>query len=106
MPRRVPTFRPPWAPKKTENRPSSHGRGYGSSAWQRVRLAVIARDAGACRMCGKIIHEPGDAQVDHIVEKPQDEAAEATPLSGLQLLCRSCHAKKGASRASSGPAAS
>jgi hypothetical protein len=71
-----------------------------------VRLAVIARDAGACRACGKLIHEPGDCQIDHIVEKPKDEAAEATPLSGLQLLCRSCHAKKTASPTSFGRGAS
>lgn len=94
MPKRVPTYRPPWIPKKPERRPSSHARGYGSAAWQSLRLAVIARDMGACRMCKKLIHEPGDAQVDHIIEKPQHEAAEATPLSGLQLLCRVCHAKK------------
>jgi len=106
MPKRIETYRPPWIQRKPENRPSSHARGYGSAAWQRVRLAVIARDAGACRACGKIIHEPGDCQIDHIVEKPQDEAAEATPLSGLQLLCRSCHAKKTVSRPSSGPAKS
>lgn len=94
MPRRVPTYRPPWIPARQENRPTSSQRGYGSAAWQRVRLAVIARDGGVCRSCGLVIHKAGDAHVDHILEKPTDEAAEATPLSGLQLLCRSCHAKK------------
>lgn len=94
MPHRVPTFRPPWLARPRERRPSSHGRGYGSPAWQRVRLAVIARDGGVCRMCGLVIHKPGEAHVDHIVEKPIDEAAEATPLEGLQLLCRRCHSKK------------
>jgi 5-methylcytosine-specific restriction endonuclease McrA len=94
MPYRVPGFRPPWIARPRENRPSSSGRGYGSAAWQRVRLAVIARDGGMCRMCRLVIHRAGDAHVDHIAEKPKDEAAEATPLSGLQLLCRSCHSKK------------
>lgn len=94
MPRRVPTYRPPWLAKRVEARPNSTQRGYGSAAWQRVRLAVIARDHGMCRACGVMIHRPGDAQVDHIEEKPTAEAAEATPLSGLQLLCRRCHAKK------------
>lgn len=94
MPRRVPTYRPPWLKKPAERRPSSSGRGYGSAAWQRVRLAVIARDGGACQECGTLIHRAGDAHVDHIVEKPMDEAAEATPLSGLRLLCRSCHSRK------------
>ena len=94
MPRRVPTYRPPWLAKRVEARPNSTRRGYGSAAWQRVRLAVIARDGGACRACGVLIHRPGDAQVDHIDEKPTAEAAEATPMSGLQLLCRRCHAIK------------
>lgn len=94
MPRRVPTFHPPWIKRRRrEARPSSAARGYGSVAWQRVRLAVIARD-GVCQMCGCTVHRAGDAQVDHIAEKPVDQAAEATPLSGLQLLCRSCHSKK------------
>lgn len=41
-----------------------------------------------------MIHKGGDAHVDHIVEKQTDEAAEATPMEGLRLLCRSCHSKK------------
>lgn len=95
MPRRVPNFKPPWLARPREKRPSSSGRGYGSSAWQRVRQAVIARDGATCRSCGRVLFRPGDCQVDHIVPKPQHEAAEATPLEGLQLLCLSCHAAKG-----------
>lgn len=97
MPKRVETWTPPWVRRKrVEARPSSHGRGYGSDAWQRVRLAVIARDQ-VCQMCGVVPYKAGDAQVDHIVPKPRDEAAEATPLDGLRLLCRSCHSKHTAS---------
>jgi 5-methylcytosine-specific restriction endonuclease McrA len=95
MPHRVPTFRPPWlAARPRERRPNSSARGYGSAAWQRVRLAVIARDGGICQMCRLAIRGAGEAHVDHIEEKPLHEAAEATPLSGLRLLCRSCHSKK------------
>lgn len=96
MPKRIETWTPPWVRKRPENRPSSHARGYGSEAWQRVRLAVIARDQ-VCQMCGTVVFKPGDAQIDHIVPKPRDEAAEATPLEGLRLLCRSCHSKRTAS---------
>lgn len=99
MPKRVPMWRPPGTPKRVEYRPNSHARGYGSAAWQRVRLMVIARDGGVCRSCGTVIYRPGDAHVDHIVEKPQSEAAEATPLEGLALLCRSCHSRKTAAGA-------
>lgn len=94
MPWRQPSFKPSWLARRKESRPSSHGRGYGSSAWQRVRKAVIARDEGVCQSCRKLIYQPGDAQIDHVVPKPQDEAAEATPLEGLQLLCRRCHSIK------------
>lgn len=94
MPRRIPTYRPPGLPKRADRRPNSHARGYGSSAWQRVRLAVIARDGAVCQACGLVLHRPGDCQIDHVVEKPQNQAAEATPLSGLQVLCRKCHAAK------------
>ena len=97
MPWRQPTFRPRWIPRPKEHRASSHARGYGSAAWQRVRKAVIARDGGMCQLCHTLIHRPGDAHVDHVEAKPQDEAAEATPLEGLRLLCRSCHSKVTAS---------
>lgn len=94
MPKKVPTYRPPWLKRPVERRPSSSGRGYGSAAWERVRRLVIARDGGACQECGIVIYRAGEAHVDHIVEKPLDQAAEATPLSGLRLLCRPCHSKK------------
>lgn len=93
MPWRQPAFRSRQRPKP-ESRPSSHARGYGSPAWQRLRKAVIARDGGCCRACGLVIHRAGEAHVDHIERKPVSQAAEATPLSGLQLLCRACHSEK------------
>jgi 5-methylcytosine-specific restriction endonuclease McrA len=94
VPRRVPTFRPAWLAKPPQTRATAAQRGYGSKAWQRVRKLVISRDGGMCRACGILIHRAGEAHVDHIEEKPQSQAAEATPLEGLQLLCRQCHAKK------------
>lgn len=103
MPRRIPTFRPRFAfPRRGPARPSSHERGYGSAAWQRVRLAVIARDNATCRSCGLVLHKPGDCHVDHIHRKAANEAAEATPLAGLQVLCRRCHSRKTASETLSG----
>jgi 5-methylcytosine-specific restriction endonuclease McrA len=91
MPKYVPTYRPL---PRTDTRPNSGRRGYSGAAWQRVRRAVIVRDGGACRHCGKLITQPGDAQVDHIAAKPTHEAATATPIEGLQLLCRRCHSIK------------
>ena len=92
MPWRQPAFRP--RRKSGTVRPSSSERGYGSAAWQRVRKAVIARDRATCRSCGLVLHRAGDCHIDHINPKPVDQAAEATPLEGLQVLCRSCHSAK------------
>lgn len=87
----------PPPPPRRDDRLSSSARGYGSAAWQRVRLAVIARDGGLCRLCGLLCTiARGDAQIDHIEAKPLSEAAEATPLDGLRLLCRRCHSRHGA----------
>lgn len=90
MPRRVPTFRPRFAFRRTEeNRPSSHARGYGSSAWKRIRLQVIARDGGMCRICGRLVTGRGD--VDHIVPKARGGT---DALDNLQYVHVECHSRK------------
>lgn len=96
MPWRVPTFRPRSQPRKPDPRPSSHERGYGSAAWKRLRLQVIARDEGICQICRRLIvsTDGREYHIDHIERKPVGQKAEATPLSGLQLTCRSCHSSK------------
>lgn len=93
MPRRIPTWRPSWLPKPDEGRPSSTQRGYGSAAWRRTRLAVIARDGGVCQLCGELIVSPDgrDYHVDHIVEKARGGTDEIT---NLRLCHRSCHARR------------
>ena len=47
-----------------------------------IRDAVIARDNGKCRICGK----PG-SDVDHI-------KGNSSQLDNLQFLCRDCHNEK------------
>jgi 5-methylcytosine-specific restriction endonuclease McrA len=47
-----------------------------------VREAIIKRDQGRCRVCGK----PG-TEIDHI-------SGDSSDLENLQLLCDSCHNKK------------
>ena len=47
-----------------------------------VRSAIIRRDNGVCRECGR----PG-SEVDHI-------AGSSSDLSNLQLLCHECHMEK------------
>lgn len=90
MPRRVPTFRP--RQRLPDRRPSSAARGYGTAAWQRTRLAVIARDGGVCQLCGKLVQgDDRDAHIDHIVEKA---AGGTDELANLRLVHRSCHSRR------------
>ena len=90
MPRRIPTFRTRRQP--LVKRPTSAQRGYGTAAWQRTRLAVIARDEGICQLCGHLVQGGDrDAHIDHIREKADGGGDE---LENLRLLHRSCHSRR------------
>jgi len=90
MPRRIPTFRP--RRRLVERRPNSAQRGYGTAAWQRTRLAVIARDGGVCQLCGSLVQGADrDAHIDHIKEKADGGGDE---LENLRLVHRSCHSRR------------
>lgn len=92
MPRKIPTFRPV-RPRQRENRPSSTARGYGSVAWRRTRLAVIARDMGVCQLCGRLIvsSDGREHHIDHIVEK---SAGGTDAMDNLRLVHRECHSRR------------
>ena len=95
MPWKQKTFRPKWIPKRDEKRPSSHARGYGSAAWQRTRLAVIARDGGICQLCGALVAgNDRDLHIDHIVPKGHGDPMLVERLENLRVVCRSCHSKR------------
>lgn len=94
MPRRVKTFRPPLPAHALPKRPTAAARGYCTAAWQRTRLAVIARDLGVCQLCGRLVSTEG-GDIDHIREK---SAGGTDELSNLRLLHRSCHAKRHSQR--------
>jgi 5-methylcytosine-specific restriction endonuclease McrA len=49
---------------------------------QQIRRAVVKRDGGRCRICGKPGHE-----VDHIL-------GSSDTLENLQYLCKECHREK------------
>jgi 5-methylcytosine-specific restriction endonuclease McrA len=90
VPRRIPTFRT--RPRSLVKRPTSSQRGYGTAAWQRTRLAVIARDEGVCQLCGHLVQgDDRDAHIDHIKEKADGGGDE---LENLRLLHRSCHSRR------------
>lgn len=91
MPWKQPAFRPRGFRRKAEERPSAAARGYCTAAWQRTRLAVIARDGGICQLCGKLVDgKDRDAHIDHIVPKPIGDDS----LDNLRLVHRSCHSKR------------
>jgi 5-methylcytosine-specific restriction protein A len=89
VPRRIPTYRPPRMATKP-SRPTAAARGYCTAAWERTRLAVIARDQGVCQLCGMlVIGEGGD--IDHVLEKANGGT---DALENLRLTHRSCHARR------------
>ncbi len=68
---------------------------YSTARWQRLRLKIIARDRGLCRMCkctvdlkGRI--KPTAAEIDHITPHKGDVDL-FFDEANLQLLCKGCH---------------
>ena len=58
---------------------------YRSTAWERVRRAVLTRCGRRCEACGR----PGRLEVHHVVPL----AAGGAPLDvdNVRALCRACH---------------
>lgn len=65
-------------------------RWYKTSRWQRLRMAVLARDMFTCRMCGIVCAGKGEAVADHITPHRGDEAL-FWDGSNLMCLCAHCH---------------
>lgn len=61
--------------------------------WRRQRRAALARDGGACRVCGKAPTKPRYLHVHHI--RPaylfDGDWESANDLSNLVTLCATCH---------------
>lgn len=79
-------------------RGSRHARGYGS-AWDKLRLEILARDCGLCQVClaGGVVCE--GTNVDHVVSKGEWMRRRGTldgvdHPSNLRCICTPCHAKK------------
>jgi len=73
-----------------KRRGSRHERGYGA-AWAKLRLLILARDAGLCQVHaeqGQIV--PGNI-VDHRVNKAQGGTDDP---SNLRCICAECHSAK------------
>lgn len=81
---------------------SRHVRGYGT-AWDKLRVRILERDAGLCQPCLRATPERihGGTHVDHIISKAKakrmkwtDEQIDAE--SNLQCINAECHKAKSA----------
>lgn len=87
-------------------RGSRHARGYGT-AWDKLRLFVLARDCGICQPCQAIgvLHE--GTHVDHKVNKAEwkrlhGSLAGVDDPDNLQAINVDCHQAKTAREAARG----
>ena len=68
---------------------------YSSSEWRALRSQAIAESGRSCSICGVVVADDFDLTVDHI--RPRSRFPRlALERSNLQVLCRSCNARKGA----------
>ena len=74
--------------KDTGQRARRRRKVYDSPAWKATRARVIARDGGACRLCGSTVR----LTVHHIVPAADDDAA-ALDMDNLVTLCAACHGR-------------
>ena len=69
---------------------SRHERGYGS-AWDKLRLVILARDSYLCQPCLATGRPTPAKEVDHII--PKAEGGTDDP-ENLQGICTPCHDTK------------
>ena len=74
---------------------SRHQRGYGT-AWDKLRLHILQRDAYLCQACLKANRPTEATHVDHIMPK---SIGGTDDEGNLQSLCQTCHAEKTAAEA-------
>lgn len=65
---------------------------YKTARWQRLRWAVLVRDAFTCRMCGRIDGRTSQLVADHVAPHRGSEAL-FWDDANLQCLCKACHDK-------------
>ena len=82
---------------------------WSKSPYRSIALNLAAKSNGKiqCAECG-YFHYPNDIEVDHLVEMPRATYSDVTdvdwtsfisalfcdPTTGLQVLCKKCHARK------------
>ena len=89
MPVQPPTYKPFKAKGKRHqvSHRKERGIGYGTTAWQNIRMQVFALSDGVCAACGGLLD--GVFHVDHIDADPLNNT-----LDNLQALHPGCHSAK------------
>lgn len=86
MPTRPPQHHPAGYKPAPRKRPEARDSFYGTQQWRRLSAAVIARDGGQCRYCGR----PGATIAHHLLERSRGGTDD---LSNLAAVHHACHAK-------------
>src|SRR5688572_16478940 len=66
---------------------SRHARGYGS-AWDQIRLRILARDKHLCQPCRRKGRLTAATEVNHVKPKAQGGTDD---VSNLESTCSPCH---------------
>jgi hypothetical protein len=71
-----------------------HASLYASKAFRALRLSIIARDKGKCRMCAAIVTDgrkaPNAAVIDHM-QPHNGDLARFWDRDNMWLVCKRCH---------------
>ena len=70
-------------------------RGYGTQAWRKLALSIIARDGGICHVCG----QPGADTAHHLVGRRKGGSNDP---GNLRAVHRGCHNREHGLRAREG----
>jgi 5-methylcytosine-specific restriction protein A len=96
-PRKAPTHRPSFAPKRADyDRAYNRRRGKDprcTAAWKHARALKLARDP-LCEECKLHGVTRAATQVHHVV--PLEQGGALCDLGNLRSLCSACHAKENA----------
>lgn len=102
MPKRIPTYRPPFAPKTEKERHQRFKRErtddngfYSRKPWRDLRAQVLAAEP-LCRMCQREGITTVATHVDHILDR-RDRPELEYDFDNLQPLCVHHHNSKTAS---------
>jgi len=92
IPTRPPQHHPAGYKPAPRKRPEARVAFYGTAAWRKLAAAVIARDGGQCRYCGKL----GATVAHHLLERRNGGTDHPSNLAAVHAACHAkMHPEKG-----------